>query len=344
MSAATGTTTRGSSGGSDALLAGAATAPHVGSGSTPAASPRDAGTFRASESTSAFWKELRAIERFDVTTASPLHLYGPPRFHWFHGYFGDFSTVMDAATCIPGEVDVVINPCSPLELALAHKLTAKEFTDRDLLIHRAFQQVERRVRSEFYGLFRRRCPEVRAAFSCTLRRQITAEEDGEEEHHDVVVAKSSPRAFEIVILIDTSDVAATSQAVALAKRHGTVVGHASLRVLPLDDAPPHVRALATPFFDRTEEERLMKRSSRTMNDGGGTSAVGHLEGDDDPNSNLVEMGDCVTVNSTAHPASHDVDPTIGYLEPHAIHYRQYLFDQRKFSKAPPGGPGDPQNP
>ena len=91
-----------------------------------------------------------------------------------------------------------------------------------------------------------------------------------------------------------------------AKNYGILVGHVSLRVLPLEDAPSHVAEMCEVFYNG-EEERERKMAIRKME-----------RGDAGCSDGLELMGDSVIANSHVSSQSVYNDPNMAYTESHAM--------------------------
>ncbi len=260
-----------------------------------------------------------------MPVVSPLHIWGAPRGppFFFYGYFGLLTTVFENASILPGETDVVLNPGSPIELALSHGLTREHFSRNagETMVHTAFQRVEKRLRTEFASFFATSCPEVLAARSACLRKGFSTEDRAEarrnhysrsggrddsdgmndflveqqRNHGGVLPELLLPDAFETVILIDTRNYVRTARSIQMAKAGGVLLGHASLRIIPVEDAPRHVFELSEVFYAREE------RKSSSLQQSG-----------------LELAGDSVTVNAHVPSQSFYSNPDLGYTEAHAV--------------------------
>lgn len=292
----------------------------------------------------ALLKSAEHIERFEMPTVLPLHTWGQPRAAHFFGYFGLLTTVFENASIVPGETDVVLNPGSPIELALSHGMTSTHFARNaaDLMVHSAFLRVEKKIRSEFISLLSTpgACPEVVTARSATLRRGFGSEQmqsqlrqvrrnerrssargnsgvddEGSSSSNEVVnemlmrdqmqrggIAPEllQPDAFDIVILLETHDFGRTARAVQRAKQLGILVGHTSLRVIPMEDAPPHVAAVSEIFFTNTASL-----------------------GDDSAEEGGLELvGEPIIANAHLKSDNFYSNPDMAYTEPHALAVRK----------------------
>lgn len=289
------------------------------------------------------------VDQFEMKTVTPLHTWGVPRPpYFFHGYYGLLSTVLENATVLPGETDIVVNPATSLELALSHGLTSQHFARNaaEFLVMQAFQRVEKEIRKEFADFLSTYCPEVVTARSATIRKSLGFEDignaaDGKSKNNrrnnnnnndaspdfrsnaDVEFLNENnlttvvrpellrPDAFDLVVLLETRNYGKTARSVQNAKSFGILVGHVALRVLPLEDAPAHVVEMCEVFYsgaDERERKKTLRKYERREVDSPSTLP---LEG-------LELMGDSVIVNS--HVPSHSTysDPRMAYTEAHAM--------------------------
>lgn len=280
------------------------------------------------------------VQQFEMKTVTPLFNWGYPATNYFHGYYGMLSTVLENASVLPGETDVVVNPATPLELALSHGLTSKHFSRNaaEYLVMQAFQRVEKEIRKEFVDFLSRYCPEVVSARSATIRKNLGFEDledvearQGHRTNADMeffqrngltsVVSPEllKPNAFDLVVLLETRNYEKTTQSVQNAKKFGILIGHVALRVLPLQDAPPHVVEMSEIFYSGSEEKDR-KRSLKNYHHHQelSSSSSSSSTGENAQEEGLQLMGDSVFVNS--HISSHNLysDPRMAYTEAHAM--------------------------
>lgn len=190
-----------------------------------------------------FWSRVESVSTFSITKATPLPLFGPPKRNYFVGYFADTETLLRNASIVPQKVDIILNPGSVLELALAREATDKVL-HRDELILRAFRNLETSLRSEFHRFFLAR-PEVAWASSACIAKAHSSE-----LYHNHID-------YQIVIVVRSDNVKETWSALAAAKLRGKLTGHSSLEVLPEEAAAPHAVQASTVFFSRQETTRRL---------------------------------------------------------------------------------------
>jgi hypothetical protein len=176
------------------------------------------------------------VERFDFSAAVPLPVHGPFDHPFLFGYFGAAATVLENSHGIPGDVDLVLNPASPLELVLGSE-TTRYLLRRDGIIERCMRDVDRVVRAELARFFQRHCPEVMAARSVIYPRPGPPDAPPEQTQFDLVVA------------VRSQDFAATMQRLSHAKATGDLVGHDSMSLVPHTQLPAHMDAGSSVFYD-----------------------------------------------------------------------------------------------
>jgi hypothetical protein len=204
----------------------------------------------------------------------------------------------------------------------------------EYLVHNAFQRVEKELRKEFCNFFSRYCPEVVSARSATIRKSLgffDEDAEGNQKPNENFTQISQeeeflyrsglsppvppqllqPDAFDLVVLVETRNFAKTAQSVQNAKSFGILVGHVSLRVIPLEDAPAHVQEICEIFYSGKEERERRKSLNLLMKN---QSSEG-----------LELIGDSVIVNSNI--SSHNVysDPRMAYTESHAMALKKSKF-------------------
>lgn len=298
---------------------------------------REATASATSAAKEAFFQAVAAVSPFGIKQATPLPTFGPFIRPFFVGYFADINTLLHNAAIVPDKVDIVLNPCSPIEFVLSREATDRVL-HRDQLLLLAYQRVERELQREFSSFFATYCPEVRTARSACVPRPLdykTAKQAYERgrrfssaenpfldhRQHTRMLresAYSNGVAYELVILLTSDSLNTTYARLQWAKAQCLLVGHAELDVLPEDAAAPHVRDAAQVFFDRASEERRVGASNgseRVL-----TGGAAHLEAGVNVAGLGVfrQLGSPQTVNVAQSADSFYHDPTNAYTEAHAV--------------------------
>lgn len=279
------------------------------------------------------WADTQRIASFSITQATPLQTYGPFVLPHFVGYFGDVRTVLHNITIIPDSIDIVLNPTTPLEFVIAREMANRILQKEDIL-QMAYRRVERVLRAEFHQFLAQHCPEVDAALSACLPIPAVVEPEGD--------------THEILILIDTPDWNSTIAAITRAKNAKELIGHRALHLLPLTEAPDHIRAVGTVFYDGNkhsaqrldgsyfaslERERRAPQRRRALNYGFFQSApcmpppaAADQEAQEPPQQPRVgatgfafrQIGAAETIQCGVASDSYFADPSMAYTEPWAL--------------------------
>lgn len=180
------------------------------------------------------------VEKLEYDSVVPLATHGPPIRPFLVGYFCDLQTFVDNAKIVSSRVDVVLNPSTALELAIARE-TATSALSESGLVQAAMREVERELRREFF-LMLSTCSEVVRAGSCALPLPAPSE------------TPTNDWPMELVIVIDSEDYEQTMRSIARGKAAGALIGHSELRLLSVSVAPPHIMEIASWFYVRKESD------------------------------------------------------------------------------------------
>lgn len=247
-----------------------------------------------------FWEKVNAVKTFEIKKATPLAMFGPFTRPFFVGYFADVETLLCNASIVPEKVDIVLNPCSPIEMALAREAT-------DLILHRdsfmlkAYQELEKAIRSELYTLLARFCPEVTFASSACVPRSNNSQ------------LYKNYIEYDVVVLLRTEDFPTTWESLRRFKREGKLKGHSSVEILTEDAASPFVREAATPFYSGEKQHQEKGRAPRDGDMSSGASM-----------GCFVKKGPISTVNVGVDADSYFHDASNIYTESHAVFTEQQL--------------------
>ncbi|RNF04057.1 hypothetical protein TraAM80_05334 [Trypanosoma rangeli] len=243
----------------------------------------------------AFWDKVRSTAPFRIKQVTPLPVFGPLLRPFFVGYFADVDTLLHNASIVPANVDIVLNPTSPIEFVLAREATDCVLHG-DKLLHLAYRRVEKELRGEFHRYFRHFSPEVVWARSACVPSPVPGKLDGV--------------MYTLVILLQSDDFPQTYAALRAAKRHCLLMGHSDLDVLPWDAAAPHVREASSLFYERDAAT--------------GDTCCGVQGG-----LGVFEQKGPVQTISVAQPAdSFYHDPTAAYTESHAVFTEELKLRRR----------------
>lgn len=248
------------------------------------------------EESEQFWKTVSSSHTLQIKQATPLPMFGPFVRPFFVGYFGDVETLLSNVSIAPEKVDIVLNPCTPIEMVLAREAT-DHVLRRESLILRAFQELEKEIRSEFFRCLSLHCDEVELASSACIAKA-----------HNSELFKNYID-YEIVVILKSRDMNRTWAALSYAKRCGQLIGHASLVILPEEAAAPHARASATLFYSASQHasqvgSRMSELANRTL---------GVME----------QKGNTATVRVGTDTDSYFSDPSSFFTEPHSVYTNQF---------------------
>lgn len=130
--------------------------------------------------------------------------------------------------------------------------------------------------------------------------------------------------YELVLLIDSTAEAQTFTAIQRAKQEGKLLGHYSLDIIPTRLAAPHVREMASVFYDKAaDEEREMaeRRSVSAQEKHQEAWRSASSSSSSPPTEGLFgfrQVGRSVTVNPAQSADSYFHDPSNAFTEPHAL--------------------------
>ncbi|KAG5497301.1 hypothetical protein JIQ42_03786 [Leishmania sp. Namibia] len=248
--------------------------------------------FAADEVRAAYWESVAQTAPFRLKRATPLPTFGPFLHPFLVGYFSDVSTLLHNASIVPDQVDIVLNPASPLEFVLSRAATDRVL-HKEQLLHYAYLKVEKELQREFSLFFAACCPEVISASSACVPLPMNADKVGaawrasqspvSSRRRSTESAASSLNelqayrertrllreaeyrnrvAYELVLLIQSTSLGETFAKIQQAKHRSALMGHANLDVLPEFAAAPHVREMAHHFYDgASERERSLARQA-----------------------------------------------------------------------------------
>lgn len=242
-----------------------------------------------------FWDALSSSHALNIKQATPLPMFGPFIRPFFVGYFADIETLLSNASIAPEKVDIVLNPSTPIEMVLAREATDRVL-QRDSLILKAFQELEKEIRSEFYRCLSIHCPEVISASSACVAKA-----------HNSELYKNYID-YELVVVIKSLNMERTWQALEYAKHRGQLIGHASLVILPEEAAAPHAKAAATVFYVANEHTSVLHVTSTIKSSNMGV---------------MVPKGPTATIRIGSNPDSYYSDPATFFTEPHAVYTHQF---------------------
>ncbi|CCW67397.1 unnamed protein product [Phytomonas sp. Hart1] len=281
---------------------------------------------RADATRKAFWEAVARVRPFKLKQATPLPIFGPFTRNHFIGYFADVDTLLHNASIVSEKVDIILNPFSPLEVVLA-----REATDRvlhhDQLLAIAYGRVERELCREFSGFISTHCPEVRTARSACLPRPLsppstssapvktfTGENPLQNYRERTRILREAQFSkgvnYDLVILLQSEDIAETYRRLRWGKHQCLLLGHADLEVLPEEMAAPHVREAARVFFTREDAPLKVNYSSSDL-----------------PLHGFRKVGRTHTVNVAQSAESFYHDPTNAYTEAHAVFTEELKFSR-----------------
>ncbi|RNC53019.1 hypothetical protein TcCL_ESM09692, partial [Trypanosoma cruzi] len=213
---------------------------------------------------------------------------------FFVGYFADVDTLLHNASIVPENVDIVLNPVSPIEFVLAREATDRVL-HKDQLLHLAYRRVERELRGEFHRFFRYLSPEVAWARSACVPFSLPGRPD--------------EVSYELVILLQSDDIHRTFSSLRAAKLHCLLMGHTDLDVLPWDAAAPYVREASSLFYER----------------GASNDKNCEFQGD---LGVFEQRGPIQTINVAQPAESFYHDPTAAYTESHAVFTEELKLKRR----------------
>lgn len=286
-----------------------------------ASAPQDTQQTQAKKQ--AFWAAVAAVSPFSIKQATPLPIFGPFTHAFFPGYFADVNTLLHNAAIVPEKVDIVLNPCSPIEFVLARQATDRVL-HKDQLLVLAYQRVEKELQREFGTFFAAYCPEIQyARIACVSRpldplprNSITANSKRKvrEPHNPLLAYRAATRlqreaefssgaGYDIVIMLASEELEATYRCIQWGKRTCRLMGHADLDIVPEGVAAPHVQDAGHIFYRRPE---VPADSHTTQQDR------------DQLRSCFRRAGVTVTVNVAQAADSYYHDPTNAYTEAHAV--------------------------
>ncbi|RNC42736.1 hypothetical protein TcCL_NonESM07601 [Trypanosoma cruzi] len=242
----------------------------------------------------AFWAKVRSTAPFCIKQATPLPVFGPLLRPFFVGYFADVDTLLHNASIVPENVDIVLNPVSPIEFVLAREATDRVL-HKDQLLHLAYRRVERELRGEFHRFFRYLSPEVAWARSACVPFSLPGRTDEVR--------------YELVILLQSDDIHRTFSSLRAAKLHCLLMGHTDLDVLPWDAAAPYVREASSLFYERGASNDKNCEFQ---------GALGVFE----------QKGPIQTINVAQPAESFYHDPTAAYTESHAVFTEELKLKRR----------------
>nr|CCC89869.1 conserved hypothetical protein [Trypanosoma congolense IL3000] len=247
------------------------------------------------EAHAAFWAKVRNTKPFQIKQATPLPVFGPPLHPFFVGYFADVETLLHNASIVPEKVDIVLNPCSPIEFVLAREATDRVL-QKDQLLLLAYHRVERELRSELHRFLRLYAPEVSWARSACVPFPTPG-------------CVSGIR-YEVVVLLQSEDFQKTLASLRAAKERCLVMGHADLDIIPWSAAALHVREASEVFYERAS----------CLADGqyGKQGFLGVFE----------RRGSAQTINVSRPADSFYHDPSATYTESHAVFTEELKLKKR----------------
>ncbi|EPY22911.1 hypothetical protein STCU_05340 [Strigomonas culicis] len=291
-----------------------------------------------------FWERLGATHAFNFAQATPLPTFGPFVRPFFVGYFADVDTLLHNASIVPEKVDIVLNPTSPTEFVLAREATDRVL-HKDQLVHIAYQRVERELQREFSIFFDQHCAEVRWAASACVPRPLdleTAEQlyaatqrslwrsaNPLQEHlaRTQVLREldySNRVLFDLVVLVESDDLAETFAKIQQGKHRCALVGHQDLDVVPVAVAAPHVREIAKRFYDRAcasaaaEPAPPLEVGTIQLESPAGAGEAGQQPSAAARMGAFRRVGLPETINIAQDADSYYHDPTNNYTEAHAV--------------------------
>ena len=252
-----------------------------------------------------FWETVSSSHALQIKQATPLPMFGPFIRPFFVGYFADVETLLSNVSIAPEKVDIVLNPCTPIEMVLAREAT-DQVLQRETLILKAFQELEKEIRSEFFRCLSLHCEEVDFASSACIAKA-----------HNSELYKNYID-YEIVVVVKSHDMPRTWAALSFAKQCGQLIGHSSLVILPEEAAAPHVRACATVFYSASQHA-----SRPSFGNEGGTPTTSKRS-----LGVMQQRGPVATLRVGTNTDSYYSDPSNFFTEPHSVFTHQFT-QQRK---------------
>ena len=247
-------------------------------------------------------EHLATLERFNFSRCVPLPIFGPLVKPYLYGYFADIETLLHNINTIDEKVDVIVNPASALEFAISRDVT-NSIVKKERVLQEPYNAVERDVRAELAIFFEKHCEEVIAAKSVCAPH-----------HHSPTQTYLIDVEYDIVVLIHSVNFDATMSKLSEAKKHGLVIGHATLHFLNIERAPGHYVEAASLFFENRAFPTMSSREGLGLSQP--PKAAGTL-GAFKP----MARGMSRRIATDVKPSSYFADRSLRYTEPHAVHFK-----------------------